>query len=285
MTTTVINDAPISIDPALTGGQRWEPKNYDGKFEGPMTLRTALAKSKNMVSIRVARGDRPAVRTGLRDALRLRRRAPPPVPDDGAGRRLGHAAGRWRGAIFGVRQRRLPGRPLPDGTHHRHRRPAARQRPPGARRRRVAARDRRAQRLPDGFAAARRGARWAPRRARAVAPARRPGRQDRHHQRFDRRLVRRLPAGHRGDRLGRVRPAAQARRPRDRRRARAADLDRLHANRRCEAFPNGRPGCRPGSSTRTATGTTTRPFPARAIASLGLVEQDPSQGMQPAGRE
>jgi penicillin-binding protein 1A len=31
----------------------WEPKNYDGKFEGPMRLRTALAKSKNMVSIRV----------------------------------------------------------------------------------------------------------------------------------------------------------------------------------------------------------------------------------------
>ncbi|MFZ9677421.1 MAG: penicillin-binding protein 1A [Quisquiliibacterium sp.] len=53
MTTTVIDDAPISIDPALTGGQLWEPKNYDGKFEGPMPLRNALAKSKNMVSIRV----------------------------------------------------------------------------------------------------------------------------------------------------------------------------------------------------------------------------------------
>jgi penicillin-binding protein 1A len=53
MTTTVINDAPISIDPALTGGQAWEPKNYDGKFEGPMGMRQALAKSKNMVSIRI----------------------------------------------------------------------------------------------------------------------------------------------------------------------------------------------------------------------------------------
>ena len=53
MTTSVINDAPISIDPALTGGQAWEPKNYDGKFEGPMTMRQALAKSKNMVSIRI----------------------------------------------------------------------------------------------------------------------------------------------------------------------------------------------------------------------------------------
>ncbi len=53
MTTTVINDAPISINPALTGGQLWEPKNYDGKYEGPMPLRQALAKSKNMVSIRL----------------------------------------------------------------------------------------------------------------------------------------------------------------------------------------------------------------------------------------
>lgn len=53
MTTTVIDDAPVTVDPAVTGGQVWEPKNYDGRFEGPMALRTALAKSKNMVSIRV----------------------------------------------------------------------------------------------------------------------------------------------------------------------------------------------------------------------------------------
>jgi penicillin-binding protein 1A len=53
MTTTVINDAPVVVDPAITGGQVWEPKNYDGKFDGPMTMRTALARSKNMVSIRL----------------------------------------------------------------------------------------------------------------------------------------------------------------------------------------------------------------------------------------
>jgi penicillin-binding protein 1A len=50
---TVINDAPVVVDASLTGGQLWEPKNYDGKYEGPMRLRTALAKSKNMVSIRI----------------------------------------------------------------------------------------------------------------------------------------------------------------------------------------------------------------------------------------
>ena len=53
MASTVINDAPVLIDPARTGGELWDPKNYDGKFEGPMLLRTALARSKNMVSIRL----------------------------------------------------------------------------------------------------------------------------------------------------------------------------------------------------------------------------------------
>jgi penicillin-binding protein 1A len=50
---TVLNDAPFVIEATKTGGQLWEPKNYDGKYEGPMRLRTALAKSKNMVSIRL----------------------------------------------------------------------------------------------------------------------------------------------------------------------------------------------------------------------------------------
>ena len=50
---TVVNDAPVVFDPGRNGGQIWEPKNYDGKYEGPMRLRQALAKSKNMVSIRV----------------------------------------------------------------------------------------------------------------------------------------------------------------------------------------------------------------------------------------
>ncbi len=50
---TIINDAPLFFDAGVTGGQPWEPRNYDGKFEGPMPLHTALAKSKNMVSIRI----------------------------------------------------------------------------------------------------------------------------------------------------------------------------------------------------------------------------------------
>ncbi|HSW07102.1 MAG TPA: penicillin-binding protein 1A [Aquabacterium sp.] len=50
---TVVNDAPLFFDAGATGSQPWEPKNYDGKFEGPMPLKQALARSKNMVSIRV----------------------------------------------------------------------------------------------------------------------------------------------------------------------------------------------------------------------------------------
>ncbi len=50
---TQVNDAPLFFDASVTGSQAWEPKNYDGKFEGVMSLKTALAKSKNMVSIRI----------------------------------------------------------------------------------------------------------------------------------------------------------------------------------------------------------------------------------------
>ena len=52
---TVIADEPVVISAAETGSRAWEPKNYGGKFEGPMSLRRALTKSKNMVSIRVLR--------------------------------------------------------------------------------------------------------------------------------------------------------------------------------------------------------------------------------------
>ncbi len=50
---SVINDAPLVFNEAETGSEAWEPKNYDGKFEGPMHMRQALTKSKNLVSIRI----------------------------------------------------------------------------------------------------------------------------------------------------------------------------------------------------------------------------------------
>lgn len=50
---SIINDSPIHFTAAQTGGQAWEPKNYDARYEGPMTMRRGLTKSKNMISIRV----------------------------------------------------------------------------------------------------------------------------------------------------------------------------------------------------------------------------------------
>ena len=51
--TTMINDTPLFFDASVTGGQPWEPKNYEGGFEGPMTMKRALARSRNIVSIRI----------------------------------------------------------------------------------------------------------------------------------------------------------------------------------------------------------------------------------------
>ena len=51
--TTVINDTPLFFDSSVTGGQPWEPKNYEGGFEGPMTMKRGLARSRNMISIRI----------------------------------------------------------------------------------------------------------------------------------------------------------------------------------------------------------------------------------------
>ncbi|SAK76130.1 1A family penicillin-binding protein [Caballeronia catudaia] len=50
---TIINDGPLFFSAAETGGQAWEPKNYGGGFDGPMSMRSALQRSKNMVSIRI----------------------------------------------------------------------------------------------------------------------------------------------------------------------------------------------------------------------------------------
>jgi penicillin-binding protein 1A len=50
---TIVNDAPFYVPADNAGGEAWEPKNYDGKFDGPLRIRTALARSKNLVSVRV----------------------------------------------------------------------------------------------------------------------------------------------------------------------------------------------------------------------------------------
>ncbi len=50
---TIVNDAPLVFDASQTGSEPWEPKNFDGKFEGPMRMRMGLVKSKNLVTVRI----------------------------------------------------------------------------------------------------------------------------------------------------------------------------------------------------------------------------------------
>ncbi len=48
-----MNDAPIALPGMGANGSVWMPKNSDGRYSGPMSLRQALTWSKNMVSIRI----------------------------------------------------------------------------------------------------------------------------------------------------------------------------------------------------------------------------------------
>jgi penicillin-binding protein 1A len=65
---TVVNDAPVVLDdPGLE--DTWRPKNYSGSFYGPMRLREALVKSRNLVSIRVL--DRIGIRPAVEHAERF----------------------------------------------------------------------------------------------------------------------------------------------------------------------------------------------------------------------
>ncbi|MBU0622102.1 MAG: penicillin-binding protein 1A [Gammaproteobacteria bacterium] len=50
---SIINDAPLVLDYAQTGEEIWQPKNFEGHFDGPMRLRQGLTRSKNLVSIRI----------------------------------------------------------------------------------------------------------------------------------------------------------------------------------------------------------------------------------------
>jgi penicillin-binding protein 1A len=50
---TIINDAPLSFSAAETGSEAWTPHNYENDFDGPMRMRQALVKSKNLVTIRI----------------------------------------------------------------------------------------------------------------------------------------------------------------------------------------------------------------------------------------
>lgn len=49
---SIVVDSPIVFE---FGGRRWKPKNFDDKFSGPTTLRNALTRSVNVVTVKIAR--------------------------------------------------------------------------------------------------------------------------------------------------------------------------------------------------------------------------------------
>ena len=51
---SIFDDSPITMSAAENGSNKsWEPKNFDKQYDGPIRMRSALVKSKNMVSIRL----------------------------------------------------------------------------------------------------------------------------------------------------------------------------------------------------------------------------------------
>lgn len=53
MPSSLISDSPFTLSASVTGGRAWSPKNYDGSFGPPITMRQALTRSKNLVSVRI----------------------------------------------------------------------------------------------------------------------------------------------------------------------------------------------------------------------------------------
>ncbi|HEU0299185.1 MAG TPA: PBP1A family penicillin-binding protein, partial [Longimicrobium sp.] len=47
-----MQDAPVRM--VLAGGETWEPRNYTGRYDGPITVREALTRSKNTVTVLLA---------------------------------------------------------------------------------------------------------------------------------------------------------------------------------------------------------------------------------------
>ncbi|HEX2386901.1 MAG TPA: PBP1A family penicillin-binding protein, partial [Candidatus Binatia bacterium] len=64
---SVVQDGPLSF--RLAGGKLWQPQNYDNKFHGPVTLRSALAHSLNSVSVRLVQ--RVGVERTIKQARKL----------------------------------------------------------------------------------------------------------------------------------------------------------------------------------------------------------------------
>jgi penicillin-binding protein 1A len=69
----MINDVPLEMQ---AGGKVWAPQNDDGKFDGPITMRYALAQSKNVASVRILRALGVRTHDFLENSASTRRASP-----------------------------------------------------------------------------------------------------------------------------------------------------------------------------------------------------------------
>ena len=182
-----------SSTPASTGSQPWEPKNYDGTFDGPMSLRRGLAKSKNMISIRILQSIGPPY------AQQWITRFGFDADKHPAYLTMALGAGsvtplQMASALQRVRQRRLSRQPDADQPHHRHRRAACcnEAQPPALDESMRTIDARNAFVMTSLLQEVTRSGTAAT--AQAALKRARHLRQDRHHQRLAGRLVRRLAA-------------------------------------------------------------------------------------------
>ncbi len=50
---TIVNDSPLVVPASYPGGPEWIPHNYEDDFLGPIPMREALAKSRNVATVRI----------------------------------------------------------------------------------------------------------------------------------------------------------------------------------------------------------------------------------------
>ena len=72
---TILQDSPIALVFGKTEEETWSPRNYDGQFLGPVTVRQALEQSRNIPTVRLAVWETGGGRTLLPDVIETARRA------------------------------------------------------------------------------------------------------------------------------------------------------------------------------------------------------------------
>jgi penicillin-binding protein 1B len=72
---TILQDSPIALVFGKTEEETWSPRNYDGEFRGPVTVRYALEHSLNIPTVRLAVWETGGGKTLLTDIIAAARKA------------------------------------------------------------------------------------------------------------------------------------------------------------------------------------------------------------------